>query len=453
MRGSIRTVIEDHPLLFIAIIAGMTRLAVLPMAMKQPVGEGLLLIDAARNISDGNGLMLSGELLDIPPGASEIFRRTLKEWDDVNGIWGVVPPDQPTAFLPPLYPILLSLGLRIGGGILTLRILNIILGIMACVGAGMLAKSLAGRTAAIIAGILTAIHPMGIYQSAEISTHQLAALTLLLPLILLSGNRGFVRCLVAGIFIGLAFLARPTAWMLLPFVCVWILWWKKPVRALSGVLLGSILVCTPWVVRNVYTVGEPLIFTTNGGRNLWEFNNQKMGPEYEWSEPQVSRYLYDPIRSRFVSGSEPDSCLPFPKFKNEPEWVRNETLTRRFFCFLRRYPGAYVQLVGVRITQILGVWTLHDRGVSRYLFTLFLLPFLILGISGAWMGFFKGGISRIIALFIFAFLALHAATAAGLVYRGMIIPLLSISAAILISPAISSLHFRKTPESSPPPNL
>lgn len=433
MQSNIRQSIIDHPLLFIALLAAAARLLILPVAMNQPVGEGLLLLDAAKNIAAGNGLILSRDLLDIPPGANEILKRTLEQWNELNGIWGVVPPERPTAFLPPLYPLLLSFGIKIGGGLLTLRLLSVVTGILVCVFAGVLAKRLAGKTAGLVAGVLTAIHPMSIYQSAEISTHQLAALTVLFPLILFNRRAGFLRSLSTGVLIGLAFLARPTAWMLLPLLLLWCLWWKRPYCAMIGLVVGTALICSPWVMRNIHTLGKPILFTTNGGRNLWEFNNQKMGPEYEWSEPEVSKPLYDAIRARHPAGSLPDSCLPFPEFEDETEWVRNNVLTERFLCFVRRNPGAYLELVGVRITQILGVWPLHDRGVSRFLFTVYLFPFLILGISGTWFGLFKGGLQRIIAIFILAFLALHAATAAGLVYRGMIIPLLSVSAASLIT--------------------
>lgn len=430
-----KTALEAHPVRCVFLIALVVRVLLLPVGMHRPLGEALFFLDAGRNIAAGKGFCLSASLLHPPDGASPLVRQTLEHWQTMGGIWGVVPPEEPTAFLPPLYPLLLALlHLLFGSNLLLPRLVGIAMGAATAVLAYHLSSLIAGRRAGLIAGLLLAFHPVAAFHSVEISTHQLAALTLLLPMWHLARGRiDLRRSVMSGALIGVAFLARPTSWMLLPLVGAWILLKQRSARLVLGLLAGALLVSAPWVLRNTVSMGQPLFFTTNGGRNLWEFNNQKLAPEYSWSEPRASRWMYDPIRDKYREALKKQECMPFPSFSDEPEWQRDKVLTHRFLCFIQANPMVYIRLVGVRINQIFGIWPLHYGQAIRAAFSAYLLPFLVFGITGCWMGLQRGGLARVIALFVFAFLALHALTAAGLVYRGMISPLLAISASMALT--------------------
>jgi len=251
----------------------------------------------------------------------------------------------------------------------------------------------------------------------------------MLPLYLVSRrDLTFKTGLLSGILMGFAFLVRPTAWFLVPLLAWWVLVSRKQRVPTFGLLLGLMMILSIWIGRNAAVMGKPLLFTTNGGRNLWEFNNQKLAPEYEWAEPKISRWMYDPIRTDHLSGIKKPELLPFPAFSDESEWERDRILTRNFKDFVLDNPLIYIRLVGVRIGQILAISPLHYPGIIRIAFSAYYLPFMVLAAVGMWLALFSGGLPRIIAFYAFTFFALHALTAAGFVYRGMISPLLAILA-------------------------
>ncbi len=411
----------------VACAAVAVRCLVLPIATRAPLGEGLILLDAAGNIAAGKGLVLSDSLLRIPPDAPPLLRRTLEHWRQVGGIWGVVPAGRPTAFLPPLYPLLLSAFVRLPSGLLLARFAGIAIGSLGVSMTYAIARRWCPSRAWLVA-LLAVTDPLASFQAAEISTHCLAATTALLPVWILSRSTTNLASLVAGLGCGLAFLARPTAWLLVPFLAPPL--WRRGRLHVLLMTGAAALTVIPWVVRNWHDLGTPLLFTTNGGRNLWEFNNQKLGPEYAWSEPAVSRGLYDPIRRRHGPTLRRVDLLPFPVFAHETEIERDKILTRRFLGFARANPSVYLALVGVRTGQILSPWPLHGPPWVRGAFASYYVPFLVLAFTGAWAAVRTGGLVRAVALFVVSFVALHALTAAGFVYRGMIAPFLALLAGV-----------------------
>ena len=416
-----------RPTLFTVFAAALlVRFAALTFATQAPLGEGEILLDAGGNIAAGRGLSLSDTLLRVPPHAPPILRRTLNQWSEVGGVWGVVPPGRPTAFLPPLYPIMLSLFAPLPEGVLVSRILGVMIGSLTAALVYATARRWGG-SGAIAAGAFAVLDPLAAFQSAEISTHNVAAFTAFLPVWLASRRGGAGIAAAAGFICGVAFLARPTAWLLVPLLGV-VAWCRNSPRGAVLLVLGTVVALSPWVIRNAHDLGRPLVFTTNGGRNLWEFNNQKMGPEYEWSEPQPSRPLYDPVRRRHTGTLRHPELLPFPAFTTESEWERDRILTARFAGFAVANPRAYADLVGIRITQMLALWPLHAKGGLRLLFAAHSLPLLLLACVGAWGALRSDGLHRAVALFVMLFLALHVLTAAGFVYRGMIAPFLALLA-------------------------
>lgn len=411
----------------VAVLAAavVVRIAAVGVAHRAPLGEGAILLDVARNIGARRGMCVSDTVLRINPQTPPILRQTLAHWASVGGVWGVVPPNRPTAFLPPLYPMILSVVASRPGGLLAARMLGVILGSLTTVMAFDLARRWVPR-AAVLTAALAVADPLAAFQSAEISTHQTAAFMAVLPVWVTSRARpGMGASLVVGALSGAAFLARPTAWLLVPLLAA-ARWRRDGHRGVVLLVLGAAAAVAPWVARNACEVGKPLLFPTNGGRNLWEFNNQKLGPEYEWSEPQPSRRLYDPIRRRHTGSLRRPDVLPFPSFSTEPEWERDRLLTARFVTFAMANPLVYAELVGVRITQMLALWPLHVHGAARLPFAAHSLALLVLSCVGTWEALRAGGLARAVALFVALFLALHALTAAGFVYRGMIAPFLAL---------------------------
>ena len=166
----------------------------------------------------------------------------------------------PTAFRPPLYPILLGAFYRVFGEHLVVgRLLSMALGMGVVLLAFLLARRIAGWRAAMVAGLLVAVYPPLLANDTFLLTEPLSLLLLLGMLHVL--DRG--RWAWAGVLCGLSILSRPSAQFIVVVVAIWVLWrlgWKRALY-FAGV---TALVVVPWVVRNWVQVGEPVLVSSNG---------------------------------------------------------------------------------------------------------------------------------------------------------------------------------------------
>ena len=182
----------------------------------------------------------------------------------------------PTAFRPPLYPLLLA-GTSPDGtvGRWQVMILHLLMAIASAWIMILLARASGLGQASWLAGLLVTVDPILFYQSTQLMTETLATLLALLLLLALlrSGEGREPRwMLVAGMIAGLAILCRPTflafaglAWLLLAVRRRW-----KPMMLFSA---AAAVVLVPWIVRNSLVLGKPVLTTTHGGYTLLLGNN------------------------------------------------------------------------------------------------------------------------------------------------------------------------------------
>jgi 4-amino-4-deoxy-L-arabinose transferase-like glycosyltransferase len=166
----------------------------------------------------------------------------------------------PTAFRPPLYPVLLGAvysvtGVHVGVG----QALNVALGVVVVLMAAVLAARIAGPNAGIVAGALVAVFPPLVANDATILSEPLSLVLLLgVALLLLDGRVGW-----AGALSGLLVLTRPSAQAFAVVIGAWVLarfGWRRCAQYLVIVLL----VVTPWVLRNWLLIGSPMVVSSNG---------------------------------------------------------------------------------------------------------------------------------------------------------------------------------------------
>jgi hypothetical protein len=182
----------------------------------------------------------------------------------------------PTAFRPPLYPLLLA-GTSPDGtvGRWQVMILHLLMAIASAWIMILLARASGLGQASWLAGLLVTVDPILFYQSTQLMTETLATLLALLLLfaLLRSGEGREPRwMLAAGTIAGLAILCRPTflafaglAWLLLAVRRRW-----KPMMLFSA---AAAVVLVPWIVRNSLVLGKPVLTTTHGGYTLLLGNN------------------------------------------------------------------------------------------------------------------------------------------------------------------------------------
>ncbi len=168
--------------------------------------------------------------------------------------------EHPTAFRPPLYPLLLAGAYEVGGNrIGSAQGLNVLLGSAVVVMVALLATRLGGRRAGLIAAVLAGVYPPLLANDGVPLSEPTGLLVMLLAIwAFLAGRPGW-----AGVCCGLLVLTRPSAQLLVPLMTL-VLWWKVGFRRALGFAVVAVLVVSPWVIRNESVYHQPVIVTSNG---------------------------------------------------------------------------------------------------------------------------------------------------------------------------------------------
>ncbi|MFO0917263.1 MAG: hypothetical protein U0872_02990 [Planctomycetaceae bacterium] len=190
---------------------------------------------------------------------------------------------QPTAFRPPLYPLVLAtvmIALPPAWAVAGINLLAGVATVWLVKRTGVALKL--GMGSDFAAG-LVAVDPLLLHATSQPMTEVL--FTLLVTAWLWAMNRNNPRSTVAGGMIagtcfGLAALCRPTIWPLALLVivvgvfrCLQAVPADRPQRTSIAAILAASAVIAPWVVRNQLVLGQPIIMTTHGGYTLLLGNN------------------------------------------------------------------------------------------------------------------------------------------------------------------------------------
>jgi hypothetical protein len=305
-------------------------------------------------------------------------------------------PDHPTAFRPPLYPWLLSWAVKGDSHSLSsfgVQCIHTFLGASTCLGVWWLFRSYGRRASestydrwrtwgAWCSSGLTALDPILIRQSQLLMTETLATALAVLVLVAIEtwslkpslSNGAFV-----GLCLGLSILCRPTALVWLAFLailqiagCVFETIGIKTVRDDSGtrsamrdaigcaaaLMIGSLVVIVPWVMRNQREMGRPIVTTTHGGYTLLLANNDPLYDHLEsswsrtWDEAKFHEFWL--AKSRGLPELEQDklaSSLAWECIANRPS-VFVKSCIARLGWFWAPWPNQS----GSRTKLVIGVW-------------------------------------------------------------------------------------------------
>jgi tetratricopeptide (TPR) repeat protein len=250
----------------------------------------------------------------------------------------------------PAYPYFLAaLAWLTGGGPWAIRLMQCLLGSLACAGVAVAGWRFFGRNAGLTAGVLLAAYGPAVFFDGLIQKASLGMTLMASLLVLLSGSShattGYraARWGGIGIVLGLLALTRENALLLIAPIALWLflrggrLQWSK--RALSTLLfvVGLCLMLVPVGLRNYRVGGEFAITTVQAGPNFYIGN----------SEQATGRYV--PL----VRGHE---SPPFERA--DAEALAAEALGRsldpgdvsrywweKSFAFIRAEPGRWVALL------------------------------------------------------------------------------------------------------------
>lgn len=195
-------------------------------------------------------------------------------------------------FRAPLYPLVLAPWTQISDmriGAIGARLQGVAMGIVCILIAMLAAYRLAGPIASLAAGCFVAMYPGAIGMSVIVLSEAVFCPLMLSSLYCLScgterrtgeqigvrkgGGLGWYWCL-AGIFSGLACLARPSWFLFPPFAAAWMWTFSKDRyrtgRGIAFFALGVILSMSPWWIRNYQETGKFVPTTLQVGASLYD---------------------------------------------------------------------------------------------------------------------------------------------------------------------------------------
>jgi hypothetical protein len=166
----------------------------------------------------------------------------------------------PSAFRPPVYPLLLGFWWWIfGTSVAAGQALSLITGVAAVLLTERLGRRLAGPLAGLVAALAVAVCVPLVADDVMLLTESLSMVLLVGTLILLVDRRP----VLAGLTAGLLVLTRPSAQGLAIVMALWLLWTVGWRRALYFLGVVALLVA-PWIVRNDIQLGSPVMYTSDG---------------------------------------------------------------------------------------------------------------------------------------------------------------------------------------------
>ncbi|HEY4312623.1 MAG TPA: hypothetical protein VGN12_24450 [Pirellulales bacterium] len=294
----------------------------------------------------------------------------------------------PSAYRPPLYPVLLAPLLRdVYYDFTGVVAMHVALGLVTVWLTAVVGAQWGLGRWRFLAAALVACDPILLKQSTVFMTETLATALAALAMAALTTvikRPTIVRALDAGFVLGLCVLCRPTflvfAIAALPALC-WLLPQGKARRKIMVITVAALaMTLAPWTVRNWIEFGRPIVTTTHGGFTLALANN---------------RAFYDHLRKAphepwdAESSGWAGTILQYPHAQQE-ELENNRESYALAWQTMRDEPRMFLRACVYRLSRFWGVLPLalpqqtpRER-MSRYAIAVFYSVELSLALLGAW---------------------------------------------------------------------
>ena len=177
------------------------------------------------------------------------------------------------AFWPPIYPFFVTIFLKWDDTFVIFAILSATVGSLTAVLAFLIGRDLFDRATGILAGCCAGVYPYFVFHDASIQdTAMFTCVTAASIWLLMQAQEKdkYRFWALSGIFLGLAALTRasilPYLFLLFPWLLI-----RHRIKALI-VIAACVLTIAPWLIRNYYKIGVPVL-TSQTGRFLWVAHN------------------------------------------------------------------------------------------------------------------------------------------------------------------------------------
>lgn len=183
-------------------------------------------------------------------------------------------------FVDPLYPYVLGFLYALAGhDLLLVRLVQLAIGVGTCLLTGMLGRALFGGMAGNCAALIYTLYKPAIFYEAEVEKTVLAVFLFTACLVLFLRPSPIAR-LAAGVYLGLAILARTNLVLVAPLLLAFLFLHRGSLGAerrrwlamVAVFAAGVTLVIAPILVRN-RVVGGEWALTTSAGQNFYIGNN------------------------------------------------------------------------------------------------------------------------------------------------------------------------------------
>lgn len=366
----------------------------------------------------------------------------------------------PTAWLTPVYPVLVAAIFRIFGifsvgSFFAIVFMNSVFSAAACVPIYFVGKRLHGIGVASAAAWLWAVFPNAVVVPFEwvwdTSLSALLGAALLWATLEVAESRRWSDCGAYGVLWGLALLTNPALGSLLPFVLGWAAY--RGMRegemkmARPGMALGiAVLCCLPWTIRNYVDFHRIIPLRSNFAFELWLGNNDIFDPDARNGKQRITRY--EEVRRYSNLGEN--------AFMDEKWRIAKE--------FMRAHPALEVRLTGRRFVAM-WLGTEHpvkdfretDSGLARAVFVSNLLA-AVGALGGIAVLIWRRSLFAFpVAVFPAVFPCVYYVTHAALRYRHAIDPVVLLLTAIALQAVVLSAggwkETRRAKMPSPPTKL
>jgi 4-amino-4-deoxy-L-arabinose transferase-like glycosyltransferase len=280
----------------------------------------------------------------------------------------------------PLYPVFLALT---GGGDpsstsgvpQSVKIAQALVGALGVWIIAWAAYRMGGRTSAMAAAAITAVHPPLVwiagfaYSEAVFWPAGLGLALLVSHMLRQPAGANGRTALLTGLVTGAIVLLRAATSPFVGILSLWLLW-KRQGRALAAFWLGLLLVLVPWTLRNYEHHGRLVVIASDGGVTFWTGNNPLAIGEGDMAANPHLKFANQALRARYPDLNEEQM---------EPIYYRES------LAWIREHPLDWVWLMARKafylVVPVGPSYTLHSRKyyALSVLSIAVLLPLAVLG--------------------------------------------------------------------------
>lgn len=318
-----------------------------------------------------------------------------------------------TAYFPPGYPLFLAGFYKtLGYRHMPVELSQALLGAASVGLVYVLACRTVGRRTALAAAGLLALYPAQIFYAAMHCSELLftfLALLITVSIVLLGDRQGrwwWPALWAVGLLVGSATLVRPQGALLLVALAVyWLalgLPWRRLGPGLALVACGAAVAICPWSVRNLISMGSPVLLSTNGWVDFWMGNHPdasgtadqpppELFPYTEWTTERELEWerIGRELGLAYIREQPLDALLRVPKKlyfvfagDNSVFFVENQGASPFLSPFRRQLltsvANAYYWMVMALAVLGIRLWWPDRRFPARHLITSLLLSWLLL---------------------------------------------------------------------------